>query len=307
VVPDRKPKEEKEEAPAEKAQVKKTRVVKKPPQCDHDLVEEKLHEFLLAMSPDELAELNEHLLADGADDLVFEDTEAYIDAFGGYLRNNRPEVMNWIIQTCTTEEEETIEIELEDVDDPTVKIGKDGRTPVVGAYVAQPKKGIHREVGCIDINSLYPSAIRALNMSPETIVGQVRPDATMALVQKRIEEGTDRAEAWDGIFSLLEVVWMHEKSTEHTFLVDFEDGRTVEMNGQQLNDLIFTPSNNLCISANGTIFSTVTEGIIPHLLAKWYSERKTMQAREKSFGDLAKGVDISEELANQLRELECAT
>ena len=33
-----------------------------------------------------------------------------------------------------------------------------------GAYVATPKKGIHDWIGSIDINSLYPSVIRALNM-----------------------------------------------------------------------------------------------------------------------------------------------
>jgi DNA polymerase II len=31
-----------------------------------------------------------------------------------------------------------------------------------GAYVAYPKKGIHEWIGSLDINSLYPSAIRAL-------------------------------------------------------------------------------------------------------------------------------------------------
>ena len=43
-----------------------------------------------------------------------------------------------------------------------------------GAYVMNPKKGLHEWIGSIDINSLYPSTIRALNMAPETIVGQVR-------------------------------------------------------------------------------------------------------------------------------------
>ena len=47
-----------------------------------------------------------------------------------------------------------------------------------GAYVATPKKGIHDWIGSIDINSLYPSVIRALNMGPETIVGQIRPVIT---------------------------------------------------------------------------------------------------------------------------------
>ena len=45
-----------------------------------------------------------------------------------------------------------------------------------GAYVAYPKKGLHDWIGAIDINSPHPSVIRALNMGPETVVGQLRPN-----------------------------------------------------------------------------------------------------------------------------------
>ena len=53
-----------------------------------------------------------------------------------------------------------------------------------GAYVATPKKGIHDWIGSVDINSLYPSVIRALNMGPETIVGQIRPVITSAEINR---------------------------------------------------------------------------------------------------------------------------
>ena len=58
----------------------------------------------------------------------------------------------------------------------------------VGAYVANPKKGLHDFVGAIDINSLYPSIIRAMNMGPETIVGQIKQDATTELINERIKD-----------------------------------------------------------------------------------------------------------------------
>jgi DNA polymerase elongation subunit (family B) len=59
------------------------------------------------------------------------------------------------------------------------RVNRDGiDTQAAGAYVAYPKKGIHEWIGSLDINSLYPSAIRALNMGPETIVGQLRQDGT---------------------------------------------------------------------------------------------------------------------------------
>jgi DNA polymerase elongation subunit (family B) len=51
------------------------------------------------------------------------------------------------------------------------------RTPDVdqqidGAMVLEPKIGLHEMLGSIDINSLYPSAIRSINISPETLRGQ---------------------------------------------------------------------------------------------------------------------------------------
>jgi DNA polymerase elongation subunit (family B) len=154
------------------------------------------------------------------------------------------------------------------------------RQPVVGAYVAKPKTGLHSHVGAMDINSLYPSAIRALNMSPETIFGQVRQTETLALIAKRVSEGTPRTEAWEGIFAILEFDHMHAKDNEE-IVVDFEDGREWTTTGAGLYEYIFNPKNQVCISANGTIFRTDKEGMIPTLLSKWYAERKQLQAKAK--------------------------
>ena len=60
----------------------------------------------------------------------------------------------------------------------------DENTQAAGAYVAYPKKGLHKWIGSMDLNSLYPSVIRALNMAPETIVGQLRTDMTDARVHE---------------------------------------------------------------------------------------------------------------------------
>ena len=55
-------------------------------------------------------------------------------------------------------------------------------TQAAGAYVAFPKKGLHKWIASMDLNSLYPSVIRALNMDPATVVGQLRPDISVTLV-----------------------------------------------------------------------------------------------------------------------------
>lgn len=45
-----------------------------------------------------------------------------------------------------------------------------------GAYVFPPVVGLYKGgIACVDFNSLYPSTIRALNLSPETYVGKIIP------------------------------------------------------------------------------------------------------------------------------------
>lgn len=287
VVPNRKTKEELQKKADDKAA---RDVVKKPQRLDKRKYSDLLQDYLLSLPQEEIDEFNVYVEAQD-DESLRTDIPKYMNAFERYTSEREPDVLNRIISMALFEEEEPEEIG--PVDESGVKLSKDGRTPVVGAYVAHPKKGLHKEVACIDINSLYPSCIRSLNMSPETIVGQVRPTTTMALIHERIESGTPRAEAWDGIFYLIEIGWMYNE-TEDRLIVDFEDGREMEMTGAELYRMIFTPENELCISANGTIFSTKTEGIIPHLLAKWYSDRKAMQKKEREFSDLMHGIDVVE-------------
>ena len=61
---------------------------------------------------------------------------------------------------------------------PDRKRERQENTQAAGAFVAFPQKGLHDWVGSMDLNSLYPSVFRALNMAPETVVGQLRPDHT---------------------------------------------------------------------------------------------------------------------------------
>jgi DNA polymerase elongation subunit (family B) len=167
---------------------------------------------------------------------------------------------------------------------------EDADLGIVGAYVADPVQGMHEWIAGVDINSLYPSAIRSLNMSKETVVGQIRPIATDKLIAKRMkEEKRTFADAWNEMFSILEYAQMMNR--EHVILtVDFEDGSTVEMTGDELYQWIFeNPKKKMTVSANGTIFSVDKEGIVPGLLARWYSQRKEMQAQARDYVDLLSG------------------
>ncbi len=155
-------------------------------------------------------------------------------------------------------------------------------TQAAGAYVAYPKKGIHQYIGSIDINSLYPSAIRALNMGPETIVGQLRPVLTDQYINERIRRGMSFAAAWEGLFATLEynAVMEMQRGTEIT--VDWSDGAETIHSAAEVWPMIFDSNKPWILSANGTIFTYEKEGIIPGLLKRWYAERKEMQAKLKS-------------------------
>jgi len=159
--------------------------------------------------------------------------------------------------------------------------GKDDTisTQAAGAYVAFPKRGMHDYIGSVDINSLYPSAIRALNMGPETIVGQLRPVMTDHHIKTKQQEGKTFADAWEGLFGSLEytAVMNGEPGTEIT--IDWANGDSDVLSAADVWRLIFDSNKPWILSANGTIFSNETKGIIPGLLERWYAERKEMQAK----------------------------
>jgi DNA polymerase elongation subunit (family B) len=148
-----------------------------------------------------------------------------------------------------------------------------------GAYVAYPKKGLHEWIGSMDINSLYPSAIRALNMGPETIVGQLRQDYTREEVETKMAKGNSFASAWEGKFGSNEYEFVMSKDISHDIIVDWQDGSTDVLSGAQIYDVIFESNQPWMLSANGTIFTYEKEGVIPGLLKRWYAERKEMQAK----------------------------
>jgi DNA polymerase elongation subunit (family B) len=150
-----------------------------------------------------------------------------------------------------------------------------------GAYVAVPKKGLHDWIGSVDINSLYPSAIRALNMGPETIIGQLRQDYTQAEIDAKMAKGNSFAAAWEGKFGSNEYEFVMAKDKANDITVEWESGEVDVLSGAQIYEMIFESNQPWMLSANGTIFTYENEGIIPGLLKRWYSERKDMQAKLK--------------------------
>jgi DNA polymerase elongation subunit (family B) len=158
---------------------------------------------------------------------------------------------------------------------------EDASNQAAGAYVAYPKKGLHDYIGSMDINSLYPSVIRALNMGPETIVGQLRQDYTLNEIDSKMGKGNSFAASWEGKFGSNEYELVMTKDKASDIVVEWENGETSVMSGAEIYELVFESSKPWMLSANGTIFTHEFEGVIPGLLKRWYAERKDMQAKLK--------------------------
>jgi len=170
-----------------------------------------------------------------------------------------------------------------------------------GAYVATPKRGMHEWVGAVDINSLYPSVIRAVNMGGETIVAQVRQTLTdhyikekgrnLAEGKKYFKEGDEDvtgAILWENLFGSLEYTAIMNQERGTMLTVDYEDGRSEEMSAAEVWKMIFDSHKPWMLSANGTIFTYEKEGVVPGLLTRWYTERKVIQKQAKE----AYGTDM---------------
>jgi len=163
---------------------------------------------------------------------------------------------------------------------------RDGEpTTAAGAYVAYPKKGLHDWIGAIDINSLYPSVIRALNMGPETVVGQLRQTMTESRIRDLMGQKKSFADAWEGEFGSREyqAVMNMERGTEIT--IDWENGESDTLSAYDVWRLVFDSNQPWTLSANGTIFTYERKGIVPGLLERWYAERKDMQKELKKVKD----------------------
>jgi DNA polymerase elongation subunit (family B) len=175
---------------------------------------------------------------------------------------------------------------------PNRKQRDEENTQAAGAYVAFPKKGLHKWIASMDLNSLYPSVIRALNMAPETVIGQVRPVISDARVHEDMTlKKKSFAGSWEGRFSTEEYEAVMEQKRDVALTVDWEDGRTDVLSGAEMYQLVFDSNMPWMLSANGTIFTTEFEGVIPGILKRWYAERKELQKKLKKAKDAGNAVE----------------
>lgn len=186
-------------------------------------------------------------------------------------------------------------------------------TSAAGAWVADPVEGLHDWIGAVDINSLYPSCIRFLNMSPETILAQIRDDYTSVYLEEKIERENlyvsvkgvrqkNYTEAWNGLFGTLEYNMVMQKTGDELIL-DFADGSSTVLTAAEVYEMVFSPNSGMNISGNGTIFRTDRDGLIPGLLARWYAERASMKTLAGELKNIATdGLELSEEMIDEVKK-----
>ena len=130
-------------------------------------------------------------------------------------------------------------------------------------------------------------------MAPETIVGQIRPDITEARVHEDMTlKKKSFAGSWEGRFATEEYEAVMDQRKDIALTVDWEDGRSDVLSGAEIYQLIFDSQMPWMISANGTIFTTEFEGVIPGILKRWYAERKELQKKLKKAKDAGLAAEI---------------
>lgn len=162
------------------------------------------------------------------------------------------------------------------------KQGKSG-SGIKGAMVLIPKVGMHEWIGSVDINSLYPSVYRTLNISPEMIIGQF--------------DGYDSA--WNAIYNETDEMLILRLDSTYCG----EEGKYIELSAKEWRQNLI--ELKWAVSAYGTVFEQGRgDGFIPQLLANWYAERKrlkkVMGGHIKARTELEKNTGIETEFAGGL-------
>jgi DNA polymerase elongation subunit (family B) len=121
-----------------------------------------------------------------------------------------------------------------------------------GAYVKEPVPGLYEWVYSLDLQSLYPSIIMSLNISPETKAGRVYNWDVNKFLSNEVNSLTVEA----------------DRST-----YKFDKDKFIEF----MEDTRFT------VSSNGILYDTNKKGIIPEILEEWFAKRKEYKDLMKKY------------------------
>lgn len=149
-------------------------------------------------------------------------------------------------------------------------VQSEDKSQAEGAFVKIPEPGLYKFIFDCDATSLYPSNIRTLNISPETLFGKVNNWSESGWISKNIEEFDIQVfvnNISDSLFG----------ENELKFKVQFD----------KFQD--FLDEYNLSIASNGCLYKMDKPGLIPSILTSWFNERKEFSRKAaecKNAGDL---------------------
>ena len=113
-----------------------------------------------------------------------------------------------------------------------------------GAFVKEPVPGLYDWVVTFDVSSMYPNAIRYLNISPETVV----------------DNTADRS---------MSIAYALDNDAETNIKMFIEDIETAKKIGKDAGDA------NVCVSPTGDMFDKTVVGFLPDMMADLFTHRST--------------------------------
>lgn len=122
-----------------------------------------------------------------------------------------------------------------------------------GGYVTETVAAAYGWCSSIDLTALYPSVMRAINISPETHMFQCGKNEN-------------------------DFVKIVEQSIDDIELVYVPTGEDITMKGFEIFEML--RDENMTVSAYGSIFNQEL-GIIPEVLGMWFEERKDLKRQAK--------------------------
>ena len=171
------------------------------------------------------------------------------------------------------------------IDKPIIDKNAPDLGKVEGAVVFDPLAGLWKMIGSVDINSLYPSVIRALNMSYETYIGQFVGDVDdwRGIMDHTVRTQSKCPNGLTNIRYRTKSV-MDFDNTERIYVMNHRDGSVICKTAPQWRKWFV--DNNYAISAFGTVFDQTEEGVVAETLTYWFIERKRLQSEKKRWGKI---------------------
>lgn len=137
-----------------------------------------------------------------------------------------------------------------------------------GAFVKEPTPGLYKWVIDLDLESLYPSNIRTLNISPETKYGRIKNYTEADFVKNVVRK--------------YELELIKDKTPIGKFSDEgFKSNKKYFNTTDELRTYI--EKNNLSISSNGILYTLDKPGLLPSILSGWFGERKQYQKLMKQY------------------------